>query len=140
MQSFILTLRPNELVFDIDFPDRDLISIPLVQELGSLVSLYEVPFNAQDFILHMTKVQSLTSFGKAVEEGRLGAIALLFNYITHTQKTELRNIAKIALHSQDDLVLLDEVTLKNLEIFSSSYEHSEKYSLIGILDRTKTSG
>ena len=78
----------------------------------------------------MTKVQSLTSFGKALEEGRLGAIALLFNYITNTQKTELRNIAKIALHSQDKLVLLDEVTLKNLEIFSSSYEHSEKYSLI----------
>ena len=140
MQSFILTLRPNELVFDIDFPDRDLISISLVQELWALVSLYEIPFNAQDFVLHMTKVQSLTSFGKALEEGRLGAIALLFNYITNTQKTELRNIAKIALHSQDKLVLLDEVTLKNLEIFSSSYEHSEKYSLIWILERTKTHG
>jgi len=32
------------------------------------------------------------------------------------------------------------VTLKNLEIFNSSYEGSEKYSLIGVLDSTKTSG
>lgn len=140
MQQFILTLRPSEVVFDIDFSERTLISSYLTQELSSLISLYEVPFNATDFLLHMTKVQSLTSFGKAVEEGRLSAIALLLNYISNTQKTDLRNIAKIALHSQDDLVLLDDVTLKNLEIFSSSYEHSEKYSLIGILDRTRTSG
>jgi DNA mismatch repair protein MutS len=60
--------------------------------------------------------------------------------MSHTQKKEITNIAKISLHSQDEVVLLDDVTIKNLEIFTSSYENSEKYSLIGILDRTKTAG
>jgi len=35
---------------------------------------------------------------------------------------------------------MDDITIKNLELFSSSYEGSEKYSLIGILDTTKTHG
>jgi DNA mismatch repair ATPase MutS len=65
-------------------------------------------------------------------------LTLLLNYIKHTQKTSLSNIVRIALHSQDNLVLLDDVTIKNLEIFTSSYEGSEKYSLCGILDTTKT--
>jgi DNA mismatch repair ATPase MutS len=33
---------------------------------------------------------------------------------------------------------MDEVTIKNLEIFASSYELSTKYSLYGILDKTRT--
>lgn len=47
---------------------------------------------------------------------------------------------RVALHMHDKEVLLDEVTVKNLELFSSSYEHSEKYSLIGIIDNTQTAG
>lgn len=33
---------------------------------------------------------------------------------------------------------MDDITMKNLELFCSSYESSEKYSLIGILDHTQT--
>lgn len=140
MQKCILTIRPSEIIFDIDFPDKDLVTAYLQQQVKSLISVYEVPFDTENFLLHMTKVQSLASFGKALGEGRLHATALLLNYITHTQKKQLTNIAKISLHSQENLVLLDDVTIKNLEIFASSYENSEKYSLIGVLDTTKTTG
>lgn len=138
MQRFILTLGPTEIVFDIDFSDKTLVSEALARHMKFVHSVYELPFDAEHFLLHVSKVQSLASFGKALESGRAWALALLLNYLSHTQQAELSNIAKIALHSQDHLVLLDEVTIKNLEIFSSSYEHNEKYSLIGILDRTKT--
>jgi len=140
LQKFILTIRPSEIVLDIDVPDKDLITTPLQQYLKCLISIYEVPFDGEHFLLHVTKVQSLASFGKALEEGRLQAMGLLLNYLTHTQKTQLTNVTRIALHAQDGLVLLDDVTIKNLEIFTSSYENSEKYSLIGVLDRTKTAG
>ncbi|MEI8091291.1 MAG: hypothetical protein WCG98_03415 [bacterium] len=130
MQKFILTIKPSEIIFDFDFPDKDLVTTPLLQYLKCLISIYEVPFDAEHFLITMTQVQSLASFGKALDEGRLGAAALLLNYIAHTQKTQLKNVAKISLHSQDHLVLLDDVTIKNLEIFTSSYENSEKYSLI----------
>ena len=35
---------------------------------------------------------------------------------------------------------MDDVTIKNLELFASSYEGSEKYSLAHLLDTTRTSG
>jgi DNA mismatch repair protein MutS len=140
MQKFILTIKPSEIIFDFDFPDKDLVTTPLQQYLKCLISIYEVPFDAEHFLLTMTQVQSLASFGKALDDWRLGATALLLNYIAHTQHTQLKNVAKISLHSQDHLVLLDDVTIKNLEIFTSSYENSEKYSLIWILDKTQTAG
>jgi len=140
MQKFILMIRPSEIIMDIDFPEKDMVTTPLQQYLECVISVYEVPFDTANFVQHMTKVQSLASFGKALDEGRLEAFALLLNYIAHTQKMELRNIAKISLHSQDHVVLLDDVTIKNLEVFASSYENSEKYSLIWILDRTQTAG
>lgn len=130
MQKFILTINPSEIIFDIDFSDKDLVSAPLQHYIKCLISVYEIPFDTENFLLHMMKVQSLVSFGRALGEGRLQAIGLLLHYISHTQKAQLTNIAKIGLHSQDGLVLLDEVTIKNLEIFSSSYENSEKYSLL----------
>jgi len=65
---------------------------------------------------------------------------LLLNYLQYTQKSVAVRVVRVALHMHDKEVLLDEVTVKNLELFSSSYEHSEKYSLIGIIDNTQTAG
>jgi DNA mismatch repair ATPase MutS len=70
----------------------------------------------------------------------LETIALLLYYLNHTQKHSLTNITKISFHSQDTYLILDEVTIKNLELLSSTYESSEKYSLLNILDNTQTAG
>lgn len=47
-------------------------------------------------------------------------------------------MVRVALSMDDKEVLLDDVTIKNLELFASSYENSEKYSLLGIIDTTQT--
>ena len=105
-----------------------------------LLSVYEVPSDPALFLTNSCKIQTLNSFGQATSPGRLQAIALLLNYIKHTQTQALTNIYKISYHAQLGMVLMDDITMKNLELFSSSYEASEKYSLIGILDQTTTSG
>jgi DNA mismatch repair ATPase MutS len=56
-------------------------------------------------------------------------MALLLDYLRYTQKKRLTTIAKIGYHSSEGLVLMDDVTIKNLEIFASSYELNTKYSL-----------
>jgi DNA mismatch repair ATPase MutS len=43
---------------------------------------------------------------------------MLFSYIQHTQQKSLTNVMKISYHTSDGLVLMDDVTIKNLEIFS----------------------
>lgn len=140
VQKFILQLRPTEIIIDTDTRIKEELMSPIQQYLQCLVSVYAVPVDPEYFITSLCKVQQLSSFGKAVQEGREQALALLFAYLQHTQQQQLTNISKIRFHSSEGLVLMDEVTVKNLELFASSYESSTKYSLFGILDTTKTAG
>ena len=55
------------------------------------------------------------------------------------QKDALRNITSVAYDNSSDSVLLDNVTIKNLELFASHYDGAKKYSLLGVLDQTKSS-
>lgn len=138
-QKWILTLSPSEVIIDVDFPEKDAISTPIQQYLACLVSVYEVPVDPESFLCNMAKVQTLSSFGQATWEWRLQAISLLLNYIRHVQQQNIANISKISYHAQSGFVLMDEITIKNLELFNSSYENNQQYSLFWILDQTKTS-
>jgi DNA mismatch repair protein MutS len=140
LQKFIIAVKPVELVFDIDFPEKETISVPVQQAMKALISIWDIPPDPEKFISWITGVQQISSYGKALEDGRLATIALLFSYLNHTQKSSLTNITKISFHSQDTYIILDEVTIKNLELLSSSYEWSEKYSLFHILNTTQTAG
>lgn len=64
----------------------------------------------------------------------------MLHYLQYTQKSIAVRVVRVALHMHEQEVLLDQVTIKNLELFASSYENSEKYSLIGIIDNTQTAG
>ena len=136
--KFILTTQPVEIIFDVEFPEKESISLPLQKTSSCLISIWDIPHDPEDFLTGITKVQHLTSYGKALENGKLESTALLFSYLRHTQKHALTNITKISFHSQDMYLILDEVTIKNLELLSSSYEWSEKYSLLNILDHNQT--
>lgn len=140
VQKFILQLRPTEIIIDTDTRIKEELITPIQQYLQCLISVYAVPVDPGHFITSLCKVQHTSSFGKALESGRLEAMALLFAYLQHTQQQQLTNISKIRFHSSEGLVLMDEVTIKNLELFASSYESSTKYSLFGILDTNKTAG
>jgi DNA mismatch repair protein MutS len=140
LQKILLMLRPVECIVDPEFPYTEDIKIRLQQYTKCLLSVYDVPVNPDLYIQDHCRVQTVASFGKALEFWRLYAFALLIHYLQYTQKSIMVRIVRVALHSHEKDVLLDEVTMKNLEIFSSSYEHSEKYSLVWILDNTYTNG
>ena len=137
-QKRILTLAPTEIIIDADFQEKDSITTPIQQYLQCLISVYEVPTDPSNFLCNMANVQTLSSFWQAVGEWRLQAISLLLHYIKHVQQQNITNISKISYHTQTWFVLMDETTVKNLEIFSSSYENNQQYSLFWILDQTKT--
>ncbi|HMS91718.1 MAG TPA: hypothetical protein PKC87_05835, partial [Candidatus Absconditabacterales bacterium] len=140
MQKFILTIRPVEIIFDSHFPEKDSVTSTIHQYLKCLISLRDIPPDPEKFLASITQVQQSASYGKALEGGRLEVMTLLLYYLTHTQTYALSNITKISFHSQDTYLILDEVTIKNLELLSSTYEGSEKYSLFAVLDTTQTAG
>lgn len=138
MQRFILSIKPIEIVVDVDFPSKDEIIWSIKRYLPSLISVHDIPVNTDQYVANQCNVQTISSYGKALEDGRLKVFGLLISYLKNTQKKNLNNIVRISFHNQDSQVLLDDITNKNLEIFASSYEQSEKYSLIWILDKNKT--
>jgi len=138
MQKFIMNIKPVEIVMDVDFPWKDDVVSIIKKYTQSLVSLHDVPVNVAEYVANQCKVQTIASYWKALENGKLDAFALLVSYLKNTQKKNLNNIVRISLHNQENQVLLDDVTVKNLEIFTSTYEQVEKYSLIWILDNCKT--
>ena len=138
MEKFIFWLNPVEIIFDVDFPNKNDVQLNIKNYTDALISVYDVPVDPDKYILAQCKIQTLSSFGQALKWWRLDAFALLLSYIKNTQKTNLHNIIRVSLHTMKDRVLLDNITVKNLEIFASSYENNEKYSLVGVLDSTRT--
>ncbi len=136
--KFISKINPVELVIDIDFPEKLELENFVKTFLKSFLSTYDLPSHKELFLKEILEVQTLKSFGKATTNGRDWALALLFNYLKDTQKRALKNISGICFWGDDDKIILDDITIKNLEVFSSSYEWSKKHSLIGVLDKTQT--
>ena len=68
MQKFVCQLNPSEIIFDINFLEKGEIQNNLKNSLNSLISLYDIPFNPEEYILQQTRIQTLSSFGTALEE------------------------------------------------------------------------
>lgn len=139
VQNFLGTLRPVEIVFDVDLPNKENLKEKILNNIDVLVSVYEVPVDVEKYITEQCKIQTIYSYGQALEKWRLSAFGLILNYIKNTQKNNISNISNISFHGNDDRVLIDDITIKNLEIFNSNYENNEKYSLVWVLDNCKTS-
>lgn len=72
-----------------------------------------------------------------LSEGISSAGAVL-TYLKDTQKTELSHIHRITLYGDDDFMVLDEATRRNLEITTSIMAGNQEGTLLSIIDRTET--
>lgn len=136
--KFLLVLSPSEIVIDIDFAEKQEVEKYMSNFSHCLISTYDQPAGVDELLQNILGVQSLSSFGKALEDGRKLAFSLLVNYLRSVQKSSIHTISSVAYDNSSDAVLLDNVTMKNLELFSSHYDGAKKYSLLGVIDHTKT--
>jgi len=133
LQKHLLAIQASEIIIDSQFVDKESIQQRIQGYTKSLCSIYHTPHDVHWFLLQQCKVQTLQSFGKALEWGRDIAMSLLLHYLHATQQQDIR-VTRIHYQRPHDFVLLDDITIKNLEIFQSSYESSQKYSLFGVIN------
>ncbi len=138
MLKFVSRLTPKETIIDIDYPNKSIAKDYLKKVLNSYISIFDTPNPPQDFLKTVLKTTSLKGWWEALKEGRETAIALLFNYLLHTQQTKLKNISRISYKALNKEVLLDDITIKNLEIFRSSYTQDERFSLEKTINKALT--
>ncbi|MBR4720811.1 MAG: DNA mismatch repair protein MutS [Clostridia bacterium] len=85
----------------------------------------QFPKNAKDFA---GKSHSLKS-----------ALCAMMRYLEHTQKAHIDCISEVSFYSVGEFLEMDFSTRRSLEITETMRDKSKKYSLLWVLDRTKTS-
>ncbi|MGI8670866.1 MAG: DNA mismatch repair protein MutS [Aridibacter sp.] len=129
------TLSGNVLRFETKEKTSGKFSTTLT-ELDAI--LYD--FNAAEICLKKQfEVKDLNVFGLEDKTEAIRSAGACLQYAQQTQKVSARHIYEITFIDTNDSMILDAVTLRNLEIVESAdFTKSNKRSLLGIIDETVT--
>ena len=84
------------------------------------------------------KVAGMKGFGFKDNDAELLSAGVIIEYVEETSKSLLSHIRHLASYTEQDFVSLDEATQKNLEIIRNMQDNSSSFTLIDILDYTRT--
>ena len=135
VQGEIQRLRPAELIVDEDNPlagafDENIRVTrrpPWHFEYDSALRLLCGQFGTQD----------LSGFGCDGLLPGIAAAGALLQYVTDTQKAALPHLVSIGVETQDDAIIMDGPTRRNLELEQSLSGHHQ-HTLAGVMDRCCT--
>lgn len=99
-------------------------------------SLFEPAEAARRLEKHF-EVQSLSGFGLDGHPAAVAAAGACLWYVTETQRTEAKHVSSISYFETSEFLLLDSVTLRNLEVIQSRTEGT-KLNLFDTINLTVT--
>ncbi len=92
-----------------------------------------------DKILSQFKKHSFAELGLSDKPCAIKAVGAMLCYLEHTQKQSLDYIDTLTIYTSGDYMDLDFATRRNLEICETMRDRAKKGSLLGVIDKTKTS-
>ncbi len=93
--------------------------------------------DSEDRLKRQMEVAELSGFGLGGKNAAISAAGACLKYAQETQRANAGHISEINYFESSDFMVLDAVTLRNLEIFESRGEKS-KNTLFGVLDECIT--
>jgi len=96
------------------------------------------PASGRKKLLNQLGVAALDGFGADAMTAALGAAGAILGYLDETQKTVLRHLRSLEVHSPADAMVLDYTTQRGLELLESFHAADKAGTLLSILDRTLT--
>ena len=113
-----------------------------VRDVGGVLTPWDpVAFEeviARDRLLRHFGVASLDCFGCAGRDELVRAAGATIAYVAEMQGGSLSYISSLRVHSSEDHLVLDPVTLRDLEIFENIRDRTRKGTLFELLDLTRT--
>ncbi len=93
---------------------------------------------AYETLTNHFRTRSLKGFG--CEKANLGIMAAgpIISYLRQNHQTNLEHISSLRLQSDRDVVLIDEFTQRNLELFRSMQTGGERGTLFNVINETVT--
>jgi len=99
-------------------------------------SLRNIEFT-KDIVQSFYNIKTLKSLGLE-EDVQLISVSMILKYIKDTQLMDPKHIEKPRQVNINGTMILDQATIRNLELVASSYSGSVKNSLLSIIDHTQT--
>lgn len=84
------------------------------------------------------KTASLQHFGFEKKDKLLKSTGVLYTYLSHTSKKALIHVHNIKIENENENLIVDESSQKNLELVRNMHDNSEKYTLFSSIKHTKT--
>jgi len=107
---------------------------------ATLTPLEDSLFNeldSEELLRRQFNTRELTGFGFAGKSEAIRAAGACLSYAHHTQKASADHISSIKYFESSDFMILDALTLRNLEVVQSRGE-SNKRVLLSVIDETVT--
>lgn len=96
------------------------------------------PEGSRAALVKQLKTKELTAYGFNNKTEAVRAAGACLQYAHETQRAAADHISEIEYFESTDFMILDSITLKNLEMIESAGEENRKRTLLGVIDETIT--
>ena len=134
-------LNPSEIIVADNWPEEKRKSLTSSVAETTLTSLDGWKFDydvAYQMLLEHLKVNSLHGFGCEGMKLGISAAGAILAYLKQTKKSLLSHLNKISPFFEEDLMVLDANTIRNLELLTSLRGEERGPTLYSLLNRTGT--
>jgi DNA mismatch repair protein MutS len=137
--SEIARYRPAECIVPSSIPDE---LIRKISDRGVVVTRFRdgafSPAHARDTLTSHFHVASLAGYGCDTIPAAIGAAGAALAYAKETQTSDLAHISSLSTRSSSQSMMLDAITLRNLEVRESIRGGKNGPTLLSCLDVTRT--
>ena len=140
LENEVVTINPVEIIMPTALKE---VSGVVEAASGFYISYLDTDYykqsNINEAIFSQFGIKSLLGIGISENAAYVNALGALLIYIRRTQRSSLGHIVEVHQETPSDYMSLDKSTMRSLELLEPLYEADGNYSLVDILDKTKTS-
>lgn len=140
LENEVVTINPVEIIMPTALKE---VSGVVESASGFYISYLDTDYykqsNINEAIFSQFGIKSLLGIGISEDAAYVNALGALLIYIRRTQRSSLGHIVEVHQETPSNYMSLDKSTMRSLELIEPLYEADGNYSLVDILDKTKTS-
>lgn len=143
IRTELYRLSPRELLVQQSILDQPRL-FQVIRESGAMIEPQsDWTYNLVHSLEVLKKkfgLASLKGFGFDDQDPALAAAGHLLEYVQEMIRQDCPHVRALLRYEQQEFVLLDEATKRNLELVKNLSDSSRRDTLIEVIDRTKTAG
>jgi DNA mismatch repair protein MutS len=140
LENEIAKFNPSEILVPSMIKKNE--AIENLKKKGYYLNYYEDRFflysQSYKVLSSHFNTHSLDGFGLKDKNIAVNSAGALLNYLIDTQKNTLNHIGKIKYYNNSDFMLIDNVTIRNLELINNIRDGTSTNTLLESIDETRT--